>query len=474
MPPAGPKRYTFSSIGHSENAFETSGASKTMQILILGAGDIGFQLGKRLSQEKYDITVIESDPPKVKRASEQLDAIVIPGHASSQKILVSAGVANADIVAAMTNDDEVNLLACRLAKKLGKATTIVRVRNPELTENDFALSHEEMGVDHIIHPEKETAEAIVRLIRQATTTDMIELEDGKIQIVGVRIAAESELVRKPLHQLSVEFGDPPMRVVAINRNQRTLIPRGDHELVPGDQVFAVCAPGYIEQFIDLTGKKYIAIQDMMILGGGLVGQFVARSCSDKINIKIVESNVGKSEEIANILPRALIIHGDGTDIDLMAVEGLQDMDAFVAVTGDDETNIISTLVARHLKVPRTIALVNTLEYLPITPTIGMDAVVSKQLLTVNAVHRFIQHQQIAAYATIPGVDVHIIEYIAKKGKITRQPIKDVGVPPDAIVGAVMHENEMTVPKGDTVIEPGDRVVIFTTPKAMHDVEKLFK
>ena len=455
-------------------AREARGTSTYMQILVLGAGDIGFQLGKRLSQEKYDTTIIESDPAKVKRASEQLDAIVVEGHAASHKVLEDAGVAEKDIVAAMTNDDEVNLLACMIAKKLGNPTTIARVRNPELTEPGFALSHEEMGVDYVIHPEQETAKAIVRLIQQATATDVIELEDGKIQIVGVRLEMGSPLLRKPLSQLSVEFGDPPMRVVAINRNQRTLIPRGDNELVPGDHVFAVCGTDFVQKFIELTGKRDIEIQDMMILGGGLVGQFVAKKLSNQINIKIVESNVGKSEQIANLLPNTLVIQGDGTDIDLMAVEGLQDMDAFVAVTGDDETNIISTLVAKHLKVPRTIALVNTLEYLPITPTIGMDAVVSKQLLTVNAVNRFIQHQQIAAYATIPGIEVHIIEYIAKKGKITRKPIKELRFPSDAIVGAIMRDDKMTVPKGDTIIQPGDRVVVFTTPKSLIEVEKLFK
>jgi trk system potassium uptake protein TrkA len=445
-----------------------------MQILILGAGDIGFQLGKRLSKVKYDITMIESDPPKVKRASEQLDAIVIDGHAASHAVLKRARIADMDIVAAMTNNDEVNLLACMLAKKMSKAATIARVRNPELMEDDFALSKEEICVDHIIHPEKETADAIVRLIRQASATNVIELEEGKIQIVGVRVEMNSPLVRKPLYKLSDDFGDPPMRVVAINRNQRTLIPRGDHEIIPGDHIFAVCTPDYIQQFIELTGKQDIAIQDMMVLGGGLVGQFVAKSLSGTINIKIVESNEGKSEEIANILPDTLIIQGDGTDIDLMAVEGLQDMDAFVAVTGDDETNIISTLVARHLKVKRTIALVNTLEYLPITPTIGMDAVVSKQLLTVNAVHRFIQHQQVTAFATVPGIDVQIIEYIAGAGKITRKPIKDLGFPDDAIIGAVMHEDQMTVPKGDTVIQPADRVVVFMRPATIHAVEKFFK
>jgi trk system potassium uptake protein len=445
-----------------------------MEILILGAGDIGFQLGKRLSQEKYDITMIENDPPKVKRASEQLDAIVVEGHAASHRTLLKAGVVSKHIVAAMTNNDEVNLLACMIAKKMSKATTIARVRNPELTEADFALSNAEMGVDYIIHPEQETANAIVRLIRQATATDLIELEEGKIQIVGVRVEIGSKLLRKPLYKLAEEFDDPPMRVVAINRNQRTLIPRGDNELIPGDHVFAICAPDYIEKFIELTGKRDLVIQDMMILGGGLVGQFVARNLSDRINVKVIESSVEKSQSIADLLPNTLVIHGDGTDIDLMAVEGLQDMDAFVAVTGDDETNIISTLVACHLKVPRTIALVNKLEYLPITPTIGMDAVVSKQLLTVNAVHRHIQHQEIAAYATVPGVNVHIIEYIAQKGKITRKPIKDLHFPSNAIVGAVMHKNEMVIPKCSTVIQPGDRVVIFTTPQSLHEVEKFFK
>jgi trk system potassium uptake protein TrkA len=445
-----------------------------MEILILGAGDIGFQLGKRLSQEKYDITMIECDSAKVKRASEQLDAFVVEGHAASHRILSDAGVASKEIVAAMTNDDEVNLLACMIAKKMSKAVTIARVRNPELTEDNFALTHEEMGVDYVIHPEQETANAILRLIRQATATDMIELEEGKIQIVGVRVEMGSKLLRKPLFKLAEELDDPPMRVVAINRNQRTLIPRGDNELIPGDHVFVVCAPDYIAQFIELTGKQDIVIQDMMILGGGLVGQFVARNLSHRINVKVVESSVEKSQEIANLLPNTLVIQGDGTDIDLMAVEGLQDMDAFVAVTGDDETNIISTLVARHLKVPRTIALVNTLEYLPITPTIGMDAVVSKQLLTVNAVHRFIQHQEIAAYATVPGINVHIIEYIAKKGKITRKPIRDLRFPPDALIGAVMHDDQMTIPKGDTVIQPDDRVVIFSMPHALTEVEKFFK
>ena len=243
----------------------------------------------------------------------------------------------------------------------------------------------------------------------------------------------------------------------------------------GDQLFIVCDGREIARILEMTGKRDTHIGTVMILGGGLIGQFVAQNTDSGVHVKIIESNKAKSQEIADLLPRSLIIHGDGTDIDLLAVEGITDMDAFIAVTGSDETNIIATLVARHLRVPRTIALVNNMEYMPITPTIGMDAVVSKQLITVNAVQRFIRHRQIAAFATIPGVDAQIIEYIAShRSKITRKPLKAINFPRNAIVGGIIHDDETIIPKGDTHVQAGDRVVVFLMPRAAKDVEKLFK
>ncbi len=207
----------------------------------------------------------------------------------------------------------------------------------------------------------------------------------------------------------------------------------------------------------------------------MIGQFVARELSPTMNVKLVESNVEKTREIAEILPDTLIIQGDGTDIDLMAVEGLMDMDAFVAATGDDETNIISTLLAKHLRVPRTVALVNKVVYLPITPTIGMDAVVSKQLLTVNAVHHFIQKQEVAAIASVPGIDAQIIEYIVKgTNRITKKHIKDCHFPRNAIIGALMRDDRVMIPRGDTRVQEGDRVVVFALPGALDALDKLFK
>jgi len=446
-----------------------------MRVLILGAGDIGFQLSKRLTREKIDITIIESDPLRAQQARDQLDVLVVDGHAASSRALHAAGLKDFDVVAAMTDNDEVNIVACLMAKKARVAMTISRVRNPEFMMEDCSLTPRELGVDHFIHPEKETADTVVRLVRQSKATDVIEFEGGKIQLVGVRLEPASPLLRVPLIDLVREFGNPPMRIVAINRAQETMIPRGDDTMIPGDQVFAVCAPEYVKEFIDKTGKKDFSIENMMILGGGLVGQFIAQSLSKDINVKLIESNVEKSRKIANILPDTLIIQGDGTDIDLMALEGLQDMDAFVAVTGDDETNIISTLLARHLKVPRTIALVNKLEYLPITPTMGMDAVVSKQLLTVNAVHHYIQEQEVAAIASVPGMDAHIVEYIVEAGdKITKKDLRSTSFPRGAILGAVMRQDEFIVPKGETHLQAGDRVVVFALRTALAAVEKLFK
>ncbi len=446
-----------------------------MNIVIVGAGEVGFHLARRLIENNHNITILEADPEKARRAEEQLDAMVVVGSGSSWADLRRANVTQADILAALSNVDEVNLLACMYARKVNVPHKIARVRNPEFTDPNFILSHEEMGVDLLIHPEKETADAIVRLIRQSSATDVIEFAGGQIQLLGIRLEQHSRILRRPLKEIWQEYNDIPARIVAIKRKEHTIIPSGEDVLAPGDQTFIICDRNAIPTVLKITGKENVRIQNIMILGGGLIGQFVASALEDEINIKIIESRAERSEHIANLLKRSLIIHGDGTDMDLLALEGIIDMDAFIAVTGDDETNIISSLMARHLQVPRTIALVNKTEYLPITPTIGMDAVVSKKLITVDAILRFIQRTIFESVATIPGMDAEIIEIIPHSGsRITRKPLKKVHFPRSAIVGAVYRKDAVIVPRGDTQIQPGDRVVIFALPSAISAVEHLFK
>lgn len=445
-----------------------------MNILIIGAGEIGFQLTKRLSAEKHNITILEIDTVRANRAQEQLDAMVVTGSASSFEDLKRAGIEQADIFMALSNIDEVNLLACRFAKKLKIPYKIARVRNPEYVNPNFILSKEEMGIDFLIHPERETADAIIRLIRQSSATDIVEFSSGKMQLLGIRLEANSPILHKTLGEIWHENDNLAARIVAINRKENTIIPKGSDIVVAGDQIFVVCAKQLIPTIVKITGKENVTIQNIMILGGGLIGRYVAKDLEDGMNIKIIESRSEKSEEIADILKKALVICGDGTDMDLLACEGIIDMDSFIAVTGDDEDNIISTLVARHLRVPRTIALVNKTEYLPLTSTIGMDAVVSKKMLSVNAILKFIQRSTFERIVTIPGIEAEFIEIIPQAdAKITKKILKDIHFPKYAIVGAVERDGEVIIPKGDTLIHEGDRVVVVALPKAMREIEKLF-
>jgi len=293
--------------------------------------------------------------------------------------------------------------------------------------------------------------------------------------VGIRLEKDTPLSHKTLQDIWKEWGDIAARVVAIKRKQNTLIPKGNDILVPGDQFFVICDKRLTPEVVHLAGKEDVSIQDIMILGGGLIGQYVARELEDQLNVKLIESKAEKSYEVADRLKKTLVIHGDGTDMDLLAAEGIMDMDSFIAVTGDDETNIISTLMARHIKVPRTIALVNKTEYLPITPTIGMDAVVSKALMTVNAITRFIRKGLLASMASIPGLDAEIMEIVPQpNSKITKKPLKDCHFPHYAIAGAIRRDASVLIPTGDIQIEEGDRVVVISLPRAISEVEKLFK
>jgi trk/ktr system potassium uptake protein len=446
-----------------------------MNIIIVGAGDIGYQLCKRLSMDKHNITIIEMDTDKVKRAQDQLDARIIEGSGTNLENIKSAGIDNCDIFAALSNNDEVNIITAQIAKKAGVETVIARVREQDYLRKDHILANENTWPDFIIQPEMETASEIVKLINQSCATDIIEFEDGLIQLIGLRLDKGSSIVNTPLKDIGEKLGNPPMRILAIKRRQFTIIPKGDDLLLDGDQIYIICQRSYTDQALQFFGKTNCKMQDIMIIGGGLVAQHIAKMLGNDVSIKIIESDEKKSQYDADVLDNCLIINGDGSDLDLLTFEGLAEMDEFIAVTGDDETNIITSLVAQHVKVGRTVTLVRKMDYLPLMATVGLDAVVSKQMITVNAIQKYIRRQQVAFYAEIPGVDAEIVEFIAtEKSKITRKPLFKTSFPKNAILGAVIKEgNALEIPKGSTHVQPGDKVIVFSMPSAIRDVEKLF-
>jgi trk system potassium uptake protein TrkA len=446
-----------------------------MRILIVGAGDVGFQLARRLSRENHDITIVEQDVEKVRRATEQLDVMVVEGLGDHYRVLERAGLSRADVVAAVTDNDGVNLMAARLGKAVGVDVTIARVRNSQFTTPGFPLSAAQLGVDHLIQPEREAANAIVRLLEEGSATHVIDLENGQIEMIGLFLERDSALLDIPLAELGRKHGRPPVQIVAVDRNHETIIPKGEDRLFAGDHVFVICDPSYAPQFFNLAGKrKKPRMNNIMIMGGGMIGRYVAEELGQRANIKIIERDRARAERLADALPHALVLHGDATDSDLLHSEGLHEMDSFVAVTGDDENNIIATLLAKQHEVPRLVALVNRVAYLSIMPDIGLNAVISKQMLTVNAVQQFIQHRQVAAIAGMPGIEGQMIEYIAGAGsRITRKRLQEVRFPPAAVIGAILRNGKLIIPTGDTQVQVGDRAAVFALPEAMTELDSLF-
>ncbi len=445
-----------------------------MNIIIIGAGDIGFSLAKRLAYEKHNISIIESDAERFKFIEQALDAQTLFGHGTNFKLLHKAGIQNADLLIAVSDQDEVNLIAAMAAKQAGCKKTLARISNPQYLKENSLLPHQEFGVDMLLHPESIVARGAVRLLKQSAASDIIEFAEGRMVLLGIHLEADCPILKRPLREIVQQHSDFPFRITAIQRRDFTKIPGGDDILMPNDHIFVVLDRKHIPQLLQMVGKHNTSLERIMILGGGQIGSLIAEELENDHQVKIVESDSDKSYALAERLDRTMVIRGDGRDINLLALEGIIEMDAFIAVTGDDETNIITCLMAKHLRVPRIISLINKPDYAPIIPTIGIDAFVSKQALVVSGILKFIRQGEIVSIASIPGVEAEIIELVAKEGsKITRKPLAKIDFPKNALLGGVIRNDQVIIPTGETQIEAGNKVVVFALPGAVKKVEKLF-
>jgi len=448
-----------------------------MRIIIIGCGEVGFHLARIFSRENHNVVVIDNSREKISRVEEALDVMVIEGSGSSVDVLARAGIREADLMIAVSAIDEVNIVACMLADKLGVKKKIARVRNQDFSSDKPIITPGDLGIDLIINPELETAHEIVWLIRRAAATDIFEFADGAIQMLGLRIESNSPVLHKQLLEIGATQPDLIFRTVAIFRKGRTIIPTGKDIYCDGDQVFIIAKTDAVPAVLELFCKAFERIDKLMILGGGKVGRIVASQLENDKNLQItlIESSQTKSQFVAEQLRRTLVIQGDGTDIDLLASEGLSEMDAFVALTDDEELNIISSLLAKHLGVKRTITMVAQASYIPLISSIGLDAAVDKRLITANAIARFIHRGDVVSVVSLPGIDAEAIELIPREGsKITKNKLNNISFPKDAIIGAITRDGEVFVPVGGHQVKAGDKVVVFTLPKFVAKVEKLFE
>jgi trk system potassium uptake protein TrkA len=447
-----------------------------MKIVIAGAGDVGFHLAKLLSNESQDTFVIDSNSKKLKYIDEHLDVITLKGDATSLKTLKEVGIGQADLLLAVTESQNTNLTVAALSKKLGVKKTIARISNTEfLTTKEINFA--EVGIDYMISPEYLAAKEIEVLLNESVFNDKIEFEKGAINILGARLSSKSPLVNKTVKEAKDLFSDINFTIISLKRENtvETIIPRGDTEFRHHDQVYFSVTADSVDKIYPLIGKEKIGIKEVMILGGSKIGQKAATSlCSKNFNVKLIETKRDKAFELADSLCDALIVEGDGRNVDLLEEESIATMDAFVAVTGNSETNIMSCLVAKSKGVKKTIALVENMDYINISQTIGIDTLINKKLLAASAIFKHVRKGKVLALANLHNVDAEVLEFFVRRdSKATKVPIKDLNLTKKAVIGGVVRKGEATMTFGDYQIEKGDRVIVFCLPEAIGDVEKLF-
>lgn len=446
-----------------------------MKVVIAGAGSVGFHICKLLAQEGQDITLIDLDADKLKYASEHLDVTTIQGNSTSYKILEEANVADAHLMIAVTTSEEVNITTAIFSKHLGAKKTVARISNIEFLLNRTKPDLKTLGIDEIISPESLAAKEIKRLLREAVLTDTFDFEEGKLSLIGITIDDKSLLNGKSLIEAAHLNPDQNFVTVAILRNNETIIPYGKSRFELNDHAYFIAQPDGVERVLNLSGKKKVAIRNIMIMGGSRVAYNAARRLSSKYNIKIIEQDKDKCFSLADQLPHSLIIHGDGRDIELLKEEGIQEMDAFIAVTGSSETNIFSCLMAKNQGVAKTIALVENMDYIHLSQNIGVDTMINKKLIAANFIFRYIRQGQVLSLTSIHGVDAEVLEFeVQANSKITLKPLKKMDFPKTAIIGGVVRDGVGYTTMGNFNFREKDRVVVLCRPDSIQKVESFFK
>jgi len=448
-----------------------------MKIIIAGAGEVGFHLAKLLSYESQDITLIDSNKESLSYADNHLDIRVLKGDATSIGILEDARVAQSDLVIGVTSSETTNLTLCILAKQLGCKRTIARISNTEFIENKERLRFSDLGIDELISPERLAATEIQLLINQSAFNDTYEFEEGKLIMVGICLSSGAPFVGKTVKDAAETFSEVHFMPIAIKRSgtQFTIIPRGDSVFQAEDQVYFITSKEGVEELYKMTGTIKKDIKNVMILGGSKVGQKTARDlCNRKFNVKLIEKDKQKATDLAEQLPNALVINGDGRNVELLEEESLSAMDAFIAVTGNSETNIMSCLVAKSKDIKKTIALVENMDYFQLSHSIGIDTLINKKLLAANNIFRYIRKGEVVAMTRLNNLNAEILEFIVKPNSaVTGKLIREIDFPRLATIGGVIRDGEGVIALGAFKITKGDRVVVCCLPSAIPKIEKLF-
>ncbi len=448
-----------------------------MKIVIAGAGEVGCHLAKMLSEGFHEITIIDHDEERLALVTESMDVLTVQGSPTAIKVLKSAGVEKADLFVAVSpaREQDVNIVSAIIAKKLGAKKVTARINDAEYLNYDNKLMFTEMGIDLLFYPEKIAATEICDLLKQSDVSEFVDFARGQLQLVVFRIDEDSKLLNKTSADLPYDPENLPFRIVAITRGGETLIPQRDTLFKRGDMIYVVCKRSFVDELMVLSGKRYLDIKRLTILGGGRIGEMVAAQFEkDAEFVKIIEINRERCEVLSENLDRTLVINGDGRNSDFLYEEDVKSCDAFVAVTSSSETNILACVAAKNMGVAKTIAEVENIEYIRLAEGMGVDAVINKKIITAGRIFRFTMSNKVRTVKVIGGSDAEVIEYIVNPdSQITKAPIGELNLPQDAIIGGIIRGNEAIIATDQTCVKPYDRVVIFALPTALGRLEKFF-
>lgn len=446
-----------------------------MRIMIIGAGAVGFHLARRLSEEHQDVVVVEADAERAEVVEEHLDVMTVTGNGASLPVLERGGIESTDLLLAVTSKDEVNLVACLAGSRLGVGVKVARISNPEYHEAGSALSREQLGIDLMINPERECAWETFQLLNSEAATDLAQFAGGRLQLIGLRVRPGARVAGKSLAELDEEMPDRGYVTVAIVRDGETEIPRGGSRIEAGDQIFLMAPAAEMPTIPALAGYEDFKLRRVMIAGGSDEAFYLARHLEEHgVGCTILDIDRQRCAELAALLPKALVLHADATDMELLEMEGIEGIDGFVALTPRDETNMLASLLAKTKGARKVISLIHRFDYIPLVSRVGIDAAVSPRLSTVNAILRYVRRGNVASVATLKGISAEAIEFdVGAKARAAGESIQDLHFPKGAVIGSILRQGDVIIPRGPDMVLAGDHVVVFALPEAIPEIERLF-
>lgn len=449
-----------------------------MRVLIAGGGQVAALIASRLIREGNDLVIVEANPDRCAQLDAQLDCRVVEGSAARVTTMREAGVERADLVIAVTDSDEVNLLACLIAQvQAPQSVRVARVRTHEVDEWRDVMARSQVRIDQIIHPETDVADLVMRVVRVPGVSDIREFAGGRVCLFGMNVQPGSRLIGKSLQQLDREGSPPSSLVTMIFRGQQVIIPRGDDVIADGDHLYVLTVREQLQanlRFVGLDAEQ--RLKRVLMIGGKQVGVRIAQELEQQgVDVKLFERDPRRTEKLSRLLRKAIVVNADGTDQRVLEEEGLDRADAFLALTNDDEDNIIASLLARRLGVRKVVALINRLNYLPLVQRLGVNTTVSLRVAAVDRILQFVRRGVVHSVTTFREEEAEAIELIASNdSRFVGRRLRDVRFPHGALVGAIVRKSgEMVVPHGDEVIAGGDRVILFALETVVADMEAAF-